>query len=110
MINSDGLGYDPSDLNSFPYQANDPPFDATSLVIEDIELAAELNVFEVIADFCCPALEANRPFGAADYRTLDMALRLFTKLASDSGNAFESIAYPDLFGAALDQAITWERG
>lgn len=103
MNPTSALGYDPSDLHSFPYQANDPPFDATSLVLEDLERAAELDVMETIADFSNYDND-----GPGEYRTLDMALRLFTKLAGDS--AFTDIPYPDLFAAALDQAMTWERG
>lgn len=95
----EGLGYDPSDLHSFPYQSNDPPFDATSLVIEDIERAAELEPLDMMTQFT---------MGDFNYRTLDMACRLFAKCTNDS--AYEGIPFADIFGACLDQAMIWEGG
>ena len=97
------LGYDQTDLFSFPYQANDPPFDASRLVIEDLDRAAQVDVMEVLAAF-----SMYDDDGPAEYRTLDMALRLFAKCVST--HTFEGIAFPDIFGACLDQAMIWERG
>lgn len=102
-----GLGYDPTDRYSFPYQANDPPFDATSLVLEPLtmELAPELGDINMLEEFLNTFDDEDRP-GA--YRCLDMALRLFYKL---SGNgAYNDIAFPDLFAACLHTAMIWERG
>lgn len=106
LILNDPLGYDPTDRHSFPYQQQDPPFDATSLEFDDtvIEDAANLILNNYLLAL------TNDPYfdGANGYRTIDMALRLFWKKSNDS--AFEDIAFPDLFAACLDQAFIWEVG
>lgn len=99
------LGYDPCDLYSFPYQEQDPPFDATSLQLEDLERAACTDPLEAIT-----TLLSYDDDGPSTYRTLDMALRLFVKLVGSHDNAFDGVAFPDIFGAALDQALIWEHG
>lgn len=110
MMNDDTskgeLGYDPSDRHSFPYQANDPPFDATFLEFDPLVMdrAPDLDAMEVIADFA----SSYDDYGPGEYRMLDMALRLFHKKSGD--HAFDDIPFPDLFAACLDQAMVWERG
>lgn len=104
--NEGGLGYDPCDRHSFPYQANDPPFDATSLEFDDVDLstAADLVLNNYFVEL------TNRPYfdGANGYRTIDMALRLFLKKANAS--ELQDIALPDIFAVCLEQAFIWEVG
>lgn len=109
MMNDDtpkGLGYDPCDRHSFPYQSQDPPFDATSLEFDEgvLEQAPHL----VLNEFLVTLTDEVYFDGPNGYRTMDMALRLFWKKAGDS--AFYDIAFPDLFAACLDQAMIWEVG
>lgn len=103
-----GLGYDPCDQTSFPYQADDPPFNYDSLMLDPISLEAapELQVMEYLTEIVGPNFQSRDPNSA--YRTLDMALRLFVKLTKDS--AFEGIDYPSLLAASLDTAFIWELG
>jgi hypothetical protein len=98
------LGYDPCDQNSFPYQADDPPFGPHRLVIEDPARAAQVDYLEPLHTLSCTYGDD----GPSEYRTLDMALRCFAAVIKDS--AFAEIPYPDLFAACLDQALVWERG
>lgn len=100
------LGYDPSDRHSFPYQHDDPPFDATSLEFDPVVLdrAPDLDVMEILSDLTAKYDDD----GPSEYRQLDMALRLFYKKSNDS--AFDDIPFPDLFAACLHQAEIWERG
>jgi hypothetical protein len=101
-----GLGYDPCDRHSFPYQANDPPFDATSLALEPstLRVAAELDIMETISEVI--GYPGQRP--EPHFRMLDMALRTFYKIANDS--AYEGIDFPSLFAACCDTAMIWENG
>jgi hypothetical protein len=107
MLHDDnrGIGYDPTDRHSFPYQAQDPPFDATSLGLPDVspEKAAELDPMETI-----DTMIGYDNDGPSNYRMLDMALRTFYKLCNDS--AYYDIAFPDLFAACCEQAMIWENG
>lgn len=107
MHDSD-LGYDPTDRHSFPYQRQDPPFDATSLRLEPISIdrAPMLDTIETIAELL--NLEVEETPVASTYRMLDMALRLFYKISGDT--AYNDIAFPDLFAACCDTAMIWERG
>lgn len=100
-----GLGYDPCDRHSFPYQQSDPPFDATSLTFDAVVLdqAPDLDAMEVITEM----LNYDDD-DLTNFRQLDMALRLFYKISGDS--AYNDIAFPDLFGACCLQAMIWERG
>lgn len=101
------LGYDPFDWESYPYQLSDPPFDGSCLVLEPhtLDVAPELDPFEEIATLIDP--DDNGP---SAYRTLDMALRLFNRLINDPHGHFTELPMPDLFAAALHQALIWERG
>lgn len=103
-----GLNYDPCDQTSFPYQADDPPFNADRLVLDpsSLESAPTLDIFAYLTELVGSAFQRNDP--TTPYRSLDMGLRLFVKLTQDS--AFEGIAYPDLLAAALDTAFIWEFG
>jgi len=105
MINDNPLGYDPCDRYSFPYQEQDPPFDATSLVLDQSSLdrAPDLDVMEVLH-----TLTGYDDDGPSNYRMLDMALRLFYKLSDDA--TYEGISFPDLFAACCDTAMIWENG
>lgn len=102
------LNYDPCDQASFPYQADDPPFDASRLVLEpsSLESAPTLDIFAYLTELVGPNIQSNDP--TTPYRCLDMGLRLFKKLTEDS--AFNDIAYPDLLAAAMDTAFIWEFG
>ena len=100
------LGYDPSDPSSFPYQADDPPFNTHRLVLEDPERAARVDPMETLWSLACTYGDD----GPSEYRTLDMACRLFAALVKDTDNPYDGIPMADLFAAALDQALVWERG
>jgi len=102
------LGYDPNDQSSFPYQADDPPFNADRLVLDpySLESAPDLDIFSYLSQLVNP--EFQRHDATTPYRTLDMGLRLFVQLTKDP--AFNEIAYPDLLAAALDTAFIWEFG
>lgn len=106
--NTGGLGYDPSDQASFPYQKQDPPFGADDLKLDPVSLdsAPDLDVFNFLVALVNP--EAQKYDPTSPYRMLDMGLRLFVKLTRDP--AFNDLAYPDLFAAALDTAFIWEDG
>lgn len=99
----EGLGYDPNDQASFPYQSNNPPFSAADLVLDpsSLEAAPDLSIDAY--------LDALPTFSSSSrYRSLDMGLRLFVKMTQDP--AFNDIAYPDLLAASLDTAFIWEFG
>lgn len=106
-MKAEDLGYDPCDQNSFPYQADDPPFGPHRLTLEDVtpERAAHLDAIYEVA----MTIDYDDD-GPSNYRMLDMALRLFNALVHDEQNAYADIAFPDLFGACCRQAQIWERG
>lgn len=100
------LGYDPTDQTSFPYQKNDPPFSANDLALDpsSIDEAPDLDL-----NYFFTRLTMEPYFnGAPGYRTMDMALRLFHKVAGDP--AYADISFCDLFAACLDTAFIWEVG
>lgn len=98
-----GLGYDPFDPTSFPYG-----FTAESLHLEDLsfEVAPDLDPLEMIHELA----KNYDDDGPADYRQLDMALRLFVKLTNDVDGSWGDIPLPDLFAACIHTAMIWERG
>jgi len=99
------LGYDPCDRNSFPYQADDPPFGPHRLVLSEITIdrAPDLDAIQTLADM----LDYDDD-GPPNYRMLDMALRTFLNIANDP--AYEGIDLPTIFAACSYQAMVWERG
>ena len=106
MMNHDQLGYDPRDQNSFPYQADDPPFNWARLRFADVTPTGEHDLFELLAE-----LNTYDDDGPSEYRTVDMALRLFTKaILGFTDHTLTGISYPDLFAACLKQALIWENG
>lgn len=101
MMNHDNpLGYDPCDQDSFPYQADDPPFDRRRLRFEDVDPRFVDPLFD-------PTTEAD------DYRPVDMALKLFAKITQGllhPAYEYRDIPLPQLFAACLTQARIWEDG
>jgi hypothetical protein len=71
-----------------------------------LEKAPELSLFELLTEVLDPDYVRHDPDAA--YRTMNMALALFTKLCDDS--AYDGIYYNDLFALCLDTALTWEVG
>lgn len=71
-----------------------------------IDRGPELQLFDLLAEVTGPDWVTHDP--DAGFRTMNMALALFTKLCDDS--AFDGIYYNDLFAACLDTAMIWEVG
>lgn len=102
------MGFDPCDYDSWPYGFDGPedlmfdPLTEDDLPSHDaFELLAELNTYD--------------DDGPSERRTLEMALRFFLHLASESPNrAFDprvcGLAHTDIFAACLHTALIWERG
>jgi len=117
MMNDDttqGLGYDPCDQNSFPYQADDPPFSAERLRLEPSTLESidtlDLDAFmEAWLNHATTAINPERA-EVGKYLIMDMALRLFRAMTNDPDNAYEGIDYPSLFAAAMDTSNIWYFG
>lgn len=103
-----GVGYDPSDQTRFPYQKQDPPFSDADLVFDHVVIddAPNLELHNFVFALYCK----GRSNHASQYRTVDMALRLFVKSINRDDHAYADIAYADLFTACLDQASIWEDG
>lgn len=106
MTNISDLGYDPTDRNSYPYSKNDLPFGYDDLVLDPVSInsAPDLDLRKYFIEL------TTTPYfdGPPGYRTMDIALRLFHKVAAD--DAFSDISMPDLFAACLDTAFIWEVG
>jgi len=97
-----GLGYDPSDMHSFPYG-----IDATSLQLEPgtIEVAGDIDPIEIVSCFLNYDDDDTRSF-----RMLDMACRLFAKMMTTTDHAFDGIPAANLFAACCHTAGIWENG
>lgn len=105
------LGFDPTDYSSWPYGFSGAH---ENLQLEGLSLerAPELDFFELLA-------EVNKydDDGPSEQRTMEMALRLFLHLVTCRecfNGAFDprvnGLAHTDIFAAALDTALIWERG
>lgn len=71
-----------------------------------IDRAPGLEIFKLLSQITDPTYtQYDR---SARYRTMNMALALFTKLSQDT--AFDGLYYNDILAAALDTAIIWEVG
>lgn len=86
---------------SYGFTEDDLMLDPLSL-----ERAPDLQLFDMLAEITGPDWVKYDP--DAGYRTMNMALALFTKLCDDS--AFDGIYYNDIFAACLDTAMIWEVG
>ena len=107
MMNHDALGYNPRDQHSFPYQADDPPFNWNRLRFEDVSPTGEHDIEDLLVEL---VTQDMAPEGGP-YRTIDMALRLFTKaILGFTDHTLTWIPYPDIFAACLKQALIWENG
>ena len=112
-----GLGFDPHDPDSYPYQVtffeDQEPFGWKTMEPESVTLgrAPDLDIMELLAEF-----SSWDDDGPSEYRTLEMALRLFRKCCTEGEfrNAFNpqycGISHADIFAACLDTAMIWERG
>lgn len=112
------LGFDPTNPDEYPYQAHDDGFTFESL---DFDPATEERLGDLDPINTLRELLSNNmlePLAAqfSELRTLELALRFFLKLCTHPPlkGAFDprvnGMAHFDIFTAALDTALIWERG